>query len=221
VLIHDHNGRKVHSLALGPLRTNCFIVEHVSSAFLIDPVGDPEVIEAYLNDHNISIDFCMATHGHYDHVGAAAHLIRNGHCNELYLHREDKIELRRCNTYSRLLHRRSIELPPMENICWFSDDFKTLLGKRDFQIEHLPGHTAGSTIVFSDDRRILFSGDTVLKKGKDRNNRCKVGESKEGLANALQHIASTFSGDTLVFPGHGRMMSLDSFDVMHLALQEA
>jgi len=59
---------KVHALALCPLRTNCFIVESPQASFLVDPVGEADVIGAYLSDNNITIEFCMATHGHFDHV---------------------------------------------------------------------------------------------------------------------------------------------------------
>lgn len=210
MLIFENGEKRVHSLALGPLKTNCFIVENAEFSFVVDPVGDPDVIANYLLDHNITIEFCMATHGHFDHVGAAAQLIENKFCRTLYIHADDAIELQRCNTYSLLLDKKKITLPKPESIVWFNDEFVARLACAGFRIFHLPGHTAGSSIVYSDDHKLLFSGDIILKQGKARNNRCKVGECKEGMRRALLHITETFKPETIVFPGHGKMMTLDS-----------
>lgn len=221
MLIFEDGKRKVHSLTLGPLRTNCFIVENAEYAFLIDPVGEAEVIIAYLTDHQISIEFCIATHGHFDHVGAAGKLIENGLCETLYIHEDDAIELRRCNTYSLLLDKKRIQLPDAERIGWFDDALKKRLEKVGFYIEHLPSHTAGSSIFYTDDRQLLFSGDIILKQASARKNRCKIGESAEGLRRALQHIQDTFPPETLVFAGHGKMMRLDAKYAANDEYQEA
>lgn len=204
MLIFEDDKYQVHALALGPLRTNCFIVKNSDSSFLIDPVGEAEVIATYLTDNNINIDFCMATHGHFDHVGAAAHLIEHNFCKTLYIHADDAVELRRCNTYSLLLDKKPIKLPSENQIVWFDDDFNVRLQSVGFKLEHLPSHTAGSTIFFTQDRQFLFSGDILLRQPKARKNRCKVGESKAGIEQALNHISDTFHPETLVFPGHGK-----------------
>jgi len=221
MLIYENGEQRIHSLALGSLRTNCFIVENERFSFVVDPVGEPDVIASYLTDNNISIEFCVATHGHFDHVGAAAHLIENKFCNTLYVHADDAVELKRCNTYSLLLNKKRIVLPDAENIVWFNSEFEALLGIVGFMVKHLPGHTAGSSVVYSADLNFLFSGDIILKQGKARNNRCKVGESKEGLQNALRHIARAFRPDTLVFPGHGQMMRLDAEGALKEEFQES
>lgn len=219
MVVYKDNEITIHSLRLGPLRTNCFIIENTRLTFLLDPVGEAEVIAAYLEENNLSINFCMATHGHFDHVGAAAYLIENNFCDLLYVHPDDSVELKRCNTYSLLLDKKPIKLPYSGNIAWFNDGFEELLGDSGFRIEHLPGHTAGSTILFTKDRHLLFGGDIILKKGKASKSRCKIGESKEGIEIALHHIAKTFPRDTLVFPGHGKMMRIDSEDALKSAFQ--
>lgn len=220
MLIFEDDKLKVHALALGPLRTNCFIVENPQASFLIDPVGEADVISAYLSDHNITIEFCMATHGHFDHVGAAAQLIENKFCDTLYIHGADAVELRRCNTYSLLLDKKPIKLPAAENIVWFNDAFEARLADLGFKVKHLASHTVGSSIFYSDDLRFLFSGDIILKQASARKNRCKVGESKDGLVEALRHISTHFRPETLVFPGHGKMMRLDSEFALRDELQE-
>ena len=220
MLSYENDEKKVHALALGPLRTNCFIVENSEFSFLIDPVGEADVIADYLSENSISISFCMATHGHFDHVGAAAQLIEKGLCNTLYIHADDAVELRRCNTYSLLLDKKRINLPKPENIIWFDDAFDARLAAAGFKVEHLPSHTAGSAIFYTADLDLIFSGDIILKQANARKNRCKVGESADGIFMALRHISTHFRPDTLVFPGHGKVMRLDSEFALKEELQE-
>jgi hydroxyacylglutathione hydrolase len=219
MLIYEGDDIKVHSLTLGTLRTNCFIIQNSYNTFLVDPVNEAEVIADYLKDNDLSIDFCMATHGHFDHIGAAAYLIENKFCDTLYIHHDDAVELKRCNTYSLLLDKKRTKLPFADNIVWFNKAFEEQLNKSGFEIEHMPGHTAGSAILFSNDRRLLFSGDIILKHGRSSSNRCKIGESKEGVQKALHQIARTFPAECLVFPGHGKMMPINSKDALQSEFQ--
>jgi hydroxyacylglutathione hydrolase len=210
MLIFKNDEMKVHSLALGPLRTNCYIIENRCFSFIIDPVGKPDVIASYLSDNNINIEFCLATHGHFDHVGAAAHLIDNKLCDTLYIHSDDAVELRRCNTYSLLLDKKPIKLPDTKNIVWFNETITQRLSSASFNIKHLASHTRGSSIFYTDDHGLLFSGDIILRQGEASKSRCKIGESKEDLYNAHSYIAQKFKPETLLFPGHGKIMCLNS-----------
>lgn len=220
-VVFENDDMRVHALVLGSLRTNCFVVEHKAFGFIVDPVGEPEVLDAYLSDNNISIRFCIATHGHYDHVGAAAHLIEKGRCGVLHIHPDDQVELRRCNTYSLLLDKKPTVLPSAENIVWFNEDTQALLDEIDFTFEHLPGHTLGSSIIFSKDRSMIFSGDILLMQNGDGNRRCKVGENIEGVKRSIVHIYDTFPSDATVFPGHGKVAPLETFAVHHQDVREA
>ena len=61
-------------LQVGPLGTNCYILEDEKTrlAAVIDPGGDvPEVLEAL---EGAEVRYILLTHGHYDHTGAVAAL---------------------------------------------------------------------------------------------------------------------------------------------------
>jgi len=60
---------RVSSICLGPLATNCYLVETDGMTVLIDPAEDSEALSSFLGD--ASVDFVVLTHGHFDHVGGA------------------------------------------------------------------------------------------------------------------------------------------------------
>ena len=79
----------VKMLQVGPLGTNCYILEDEASheAAVIDPGGDaPEIIEAL---EGSKLRYILLTHGHYDHVGGAAELERAFPEAALYIHQRD------------------------------------------------------------------------------------------------------------------------------------
>ena len=67
---------KVKMMQVGPIGTNCYILEDEAAhqAAVIDPGGDaPEIIRAL---EGAELRYILLTHGHYDHTGGAAELER-------------------------------------------------------------------------------------------------------------------------------------------------
>ena len=68
---------KVVQVALGDMMANAFIVykEGANKAFVIDPGADYPRLKKRLDDCGITeVTHILLTHGHYDHIGAAARL---------------------------------------------------------------------------------------------------------------------------------------------------
>ena len=62
----------VKMLQVGPLGTNCYVLETEKQAAVIDPGGDAPAVERALE--GAELRYILLTHGHYDHTGAAAAL---------------------------------------------------------------------------------------------------------------------------------------------------
>jgi glyoxylase-like metal-dependent hydrolase (beta-lactamase superfamily II) len=56
-------------------------------------------------------------------------------------------------------------LKPAVVTQWLVDGDAIDLGDRQFRVLHMPGHTPGSTVLYCDDDRSLFSGDVVYVGG--------------------------------------------------------
>ena len=62
-------------LTLGELASNCYILEASDkTAIVIDPGAEAEVIISELESRGLTLSKILLTHGHFDHMGAAAEL---------------------------------------------------------------------------------------------------------------------------------------------------
>lgn len=60
----------IERLVLEPLDNNCYIISNFDEAIIIDPSGEQEKIEEYLNKNRLRVVAIFVTHYHYDHIGA-------------------------------------------------------------------------------------------------------------------------------------------------------
>ncbi|MFH0877144.1 MAG: MBL fold metallo-hydrolase, partial [Candidatus Omnitrophota bacterium] len=62
---------KIHTLAVGELQTNCYVVvSDKANAFIIDPGDEGKRIKDFLSKQKLTVRFAVLTHGHIDHFKA-------------------------------------------------------------------------------------------------------------------------------------------------------
>src|SRR6185503_20633137 len=67
---------EIRKITNGPLEENCWLAWEKGSkeALLIDPGAEPEKIKAEVAKAGVEVRLILATHAHFDHVGAVAPL---------------------------------------------------------------------------------------------------------------------------------------------------
>ena len=180
----------IHTLPLGAYQTNTYIVENGGHCVIIDAGYHPETILRFLNDHDLTADAILLTHGHFDHVGAV---------------RDLAAELG-CPVY---LHEKELSMPPMMTAgplyythTYGEGDHLTFAGIR-FRVLHTPGHTPGSVCLMAEDH--LFSGDTLFAGSCGRTD--FPGGDWATIRKSLDRL-SGMTEDLLVHPGHGESTTL-------------
>lgn len=206
MLVFDDELTKVHALSLGPIRTNTYIVESSGECFLIDPVGEAEKILSYLKANHLRPQFLFATHGHFDHIAAAQDLLDGGYGSCLYVHPLDRRELQNAKTMSLMIAKKPFRTPHFQE---FDDELASTFHALGFQLQLLPGHTKGSSVLFRSDRKILFSGDLIINN-LVVNEMPNPGEDTRALFESIQIIRESFKPETLIFPGHGPLTKLET-----------
>jgi len=58
---------KVRSICLGPLSTNCYLIEIAGRRILVDPAEGGEPLRSFVGKDGV--DVVLNTHGHFDHIG--------------------------------------------------------------------------------------------------------------------------------------------------------
>jgi metallo-beta-lactamase class B len=105
----------------------------------------------------------FATHGHYDHVGAAALFKRDFGC-KFYMNESDKNQVEEGDataTTAGLLY--GVEFPPCQVDELLKDGDTFDFGNMEMEVMHTPGHTIGSVcfVLHIDNLIVLIAGDTI------------------------------------------------------------
>jgi hydroxyacylglutathione hydrolase len=204
MVIWQDDERRVHRLVLNEIKTNCYLVQRGRQALLVDPTDQPEVILAYLREQGLSLVAMLATHGHFDHVAAAAALIASGAVDNLALHPLELAEYQRANRYAMLLFKRRITPAA---VAPFSAALLALLADWGLCLVHAGGHTRGSCYLHDRGGRFIITGDLALHHRLNTT----LFDSRENLvefAAFVESVAQTFAGDAVILPGHGDRSSV-------------
>ena len=180
--------------------TNCWLIseDRTDDAVVVDPGFSAERVHALLRAAGKTPVAVLATHGHVDHVGAAAEFC--GDELPLHIHEADVLALTDPEAWGAGYGR---EPTPVKDVRTLADaDFLSFAG---FGIEvlHTPGHTPGS-VCFRTDGWVL-SGDLVFAGTIGRSD--FPNSSPDDMGRSLRRFLEL--PDLLpVLPGHGPRTSV-------------
>lgn len=201
------NKIKITRLILGRIQTNCYLVSAAGGgeAIVIDPADEAEKIIAAAQEENLTVRAVLLTHGHYDHIGAAAELKRHYgikiYANEL----EQEVLTSTYNNLSELMGGRAFAISADELLA---DGQRLQLADLDIQAISTPGHTKGgmSYLVSADGEQVLFSGDTLFQGSVGRYD-FPTSSGRE-LFDSIKKKLLLLDDGTLVCPGHGAVTTI-------------
>ena len=188
--------------SVGGLGTNCYIVSDDSGrAAIIDPGGDAQRILDAVQVNNLTVDYILLTHAHFDHIMAveelseamgAQILVGAGDAPMLY-----DAQL---NLSAMVFPSQAVEVTAHRLLF----DRETIhIGNTELTVMETPGHTRGSVCYVGDG--VLFSGDTLFAGSIGRTD--LPGGDMSVLRRSLARLAS-LDGDLTVYPGHGEETTL-------------
>jgi len=165
-------------VALLPILSDnyCFIIQSEEQVAVIDP-GDADPIIEYLENKNLSPDFIVNTHHHWDHTDGNKKIADKYNC-KIVAPKKEK---------SKIGH---IDIELMDG-----DIFK--FGDTSFKAIETSGHTQGHLCLSFEQDNILFAGDMVFAMG--------CGRPFEGDAQDLFHSFQKLShlpDETIIYCGH-------------------
>jgi glyoxylase-like metal-dependent hydrolase (beta-lactamase superfamily II) len=191
----------IHEMfAVGPLLCNCSIFGDETSreALVVDPGDDIGQILQLLAKHELKVKAIVITHGHIDHVGAAAGL-KQATGAQVYLNEGD------LRTYAQVeLQAMWLGLDPPESVEIDSlarDGDTVRMGATEFTVLHTPGHTPGSIGLWIPSEKKLIAGDTLFRESIGRTD--LPGGDPNSILASIREKFMPLPDDTLVIPGHG------------------
>ena len=188
---------KVKLLRVGPIGTNCYILEddQTNLAAVIDPGDEPELIQEALEKEGVEVRYLLLTHGHYDHTTAVPALHRVYPQADIYIHQAD------ANGAGSTLFPLAGEV---DDLKLYDEGDVIRLGDHEIQVLHTPGHSPGSVTLKVED--VLFTGDTLFAGSCGRTD--LRGGSYEQIMQSLNRLGE-LKGDFHVCPGHEATSTLE------------
>ena len=189
---------KIYKFSVGALGTNSYLCvdEATRKAFLTDPGDDAEKLLNAIRVKDVTLEYVILTHGHFDHILALSEVMSETKA-KLLIHRLDAGMLSEPSL--SLLSRfstRSVEFPEADILLDGGEDIE--IGESTVKVIHSPGHTPGSVCLLVGDD--MISGDTLFRESIGRSD--FPGGSFNILMSSLRMLVS-LDVKGKIYPGHG------------------
>jgi len=188
---------EIHTLVVGQLQTNCYILKSGSEAIILDPGDEAERILKFIKDINARPTRIFATHTHFDHV-LAVDGVRKATKTPFLIHQDDLPMLQ--SMQSRVRQFMGFEVPPPPKVDGYlkdGDSFK--VGEETIRVLHTPGHSPGSISLAGEG--YVLTGDALFNQSIGRTD--LPGGDLNTLIHSIREKLFKLDDDTTVYPGHG------------------
>ena len=182
-------------MQVGPIGTNCYILEDGGKIAIIDPGDEAERILSILSRLDSRVEYILLTHGHYDHTTAVPELHRALPEARIYIHQADAN-----GAGSRLFPLAG----QVDDLLLYDEGDTLPLGNLTVEVLHTPGHSLGSVTLKA--RDVLFTGDTLFAGDCGRTD--LRGGSYEQILASLGRLGR-LEGNFHICPGHGETSTMD------------
>lgn len=196
--------------------TNCYIVQDEKSkeTMVIDPAGDVDKIVEMLDILQAKLKYIYLTHCHGDHIGGVNEL-KERYGGQIVAQRLAAENLLNVNTNLTLYIGQ--EGLTIETDARVDDNDLIHLGDLEFRVIHTPGHTSGGSCLYSEEEKLLFSGDTLFRGTWGRTD-VPTGDF-EAVISSITKKLMILPDETIVYPSHGKSTMIREEKPIYLELK--
>ena len=197
---------KIEVHTVGPLQMNSVLLlsgdpDH-NEAILIDPGAEPERLLGRIAETGAQLVGLLATHGHFDHVAAAA-AIQAVHALPLRCHRDDVPLIERMPETQAAYGFEPDKVPVLA--ADLEDGMTVPFAGSAIRVAHVPGHSPGQLMFRLPDTETetptVIVGDCLFAGSVGRTD--LPGGDFETLEKSIRERIYTLPNETVVVCGHG------------------
>ena len=184
---------------VGPMDNNVYVVydQEARKALLVDPAMQSQPVWDFLEERGLALEYIVNTHGHTDHIWNNAYFKGKAQDAKLLIHQGDAPMI---EGLVQAGLRWGMKAEPSPAPDAFLTDGQTLqVGSISVQVMHTPGHTPGSSCLYTEGA--VITGDTLFMNSIGRYD--SPGGSLQQLLASIRAKLMTLPDATMVCPGHG------------------
>ena len=162
------------------------------------------------------LKYIYLTHCHGDHIGAVVEL-KKACGGKILIHRIESENLNNLEVnLAEYIGMQEIELEADSRV-----DDKDLIHIGDLQLKviHTPGHTKGSTSLYCEKEKMIFTGDTMFRGTWGRTD-LPTGSLQDIIESITNKLIKEIPDETIVYPGHGKSTRIGEEKPIYLELKQ-
>jgi len=198
-----------------PFPVNTYILYDDTNECVIIDAGminekEREELSSFIELNHLQIKHLLNTHLHFDHL-LGNPFIRKKFGIKTTTHTGDLFLLDRVNEHAGLFGMLMQDGEVLVDKLLNDGDTITF-GNVTLQAIHVPGHSPGSLVYYSEAEQCLFSGDVLFRRNIGRTD--LPGGNYNDLISGIQKKLMTLPEHVTVYPGHGSRTTI-GFEKKH------
>lgn len=185
---------------------NCTLLwcDQTREAAVVDPGGDIERILTAVNQLGVTLTQILLTHGHLDHVGGTAALIKRLGLPVIGPHVDDLFWINLLPQQAQMMGFAAVDGFTPTRLLQHGDQVK--VGACELGVLHCPGHTPGHVIFYDPVGHLALVGDVLFKGSIGRTDFPRG--NHQDLINSIRERVFPLGDEVRFIPGHGPMSTL-------------
>lgn len=194
---------KIEKFVVNPLQENSFVLfDETGECIFVDPGFhfdlERDEIRSFIGDHHLTPVMIANTHAHFDHI-MGVEFIRNEFNIPFKIHRDDRFWIDNATEQAGMF---GFEMGPVQSPdFFFSENESVKFGNTELRIIHIPGHSPGHVVFYSEKEKILIAGDVLFYGSIGRTD--LPGGNYQVLISGIKDKLFRLPEETKVFCGHG------------------
>ncbi len=195
---------KLHLFTFNPFQENTYLLwdNDTKDTAIIDPgcctTAEQEDLVSFIAQYELKPGRILNTHAHIDHILGNA-FVHEKYKIPIFLHEEDLPVMHSLSEVSRMYGIPATPSPNPDVVMKDGDCIN--VGRYEFKVLFVPGHSPGSVAFYNSKNNILISGDVLFLESIGRTD--LPGGNYYTLMNSIQKKILSLPDNVIVYAGHG------------------
>lgn len=187
-----------------PFQENTILIidDNSKETIIIDPgcynENEENGLKDFITEKGLNVIRLINTHCHIDHV-LGDDFIKNLYNVEIEAHKLEEPLINGAKEHGEVFGLHIDKAPKIDKYISENDIVK--LGDEEIKILHVPGHSPGSIVLYSEKSKFLIAGDVLFNGSIGRTD--LPGGDYNTLINGIKSKLLVLNDDIIVFSGHG------------------